>query len=240
MRDVAVCSAIEALSSAAFSCEQAAHSHRTRTRPAQGSAREGALPTISDDRTSTSKRCRDRMFPALDPLDRTTPLHRSISLSRLKAFQSQRFPNSCQESTSERHSPSFSPSLVPAASDPGIFPGERSASMTGVLQANVLIEHQFSRIFPIFPRSLARCSSRAPSPHPATIAWPGTPILQHCAALLFRHSQNLLPKSPQSMRKKRFSEPSENAPLGFGSGALSRRCAQECPEGNSGKHTKEK
>jgi hypothetical protein len=36
--------------------------------------------------------------------------------------------------------------------------------------------------------------------------------------------------------RKRFSEPSEKAPLGLGSGAHSRRCAQECPEGNPGKY----
>jgi hypothetical protein len=61
-----------------------------------------------------------------------------------------------------------------------------------------------------------------------------------CTALLFRLSENLFGKTPHRARTKRFSEPSENAPLGLGSGAHSRRFAQECPEGNPGKYTKEK
>ena len=115
-----------------------------------------------------------------------------------------------------------------------------SASSTGTVQADVSIERQFSSIFPAHPRSLARCFSRAPSPHHATIAWPGTPILRHGTALLFRLSENLFDKSPHKTRTKRFSEPSENAPFGLGSGAHSRRFAQECPEGDPGKYTKEK
>jgi len=95
----------------------------------------------------------------------------------------------------------------------------------GTLQKAVSIAPQFSRIFPTFPRSLARCLSRA---------------LRHGAALLFRLSENLFGKAPHRTRTKRFSEPSENAPLGLGSGALSRRFAQECPEGNPGKYKQEK
>jgi hypothetical protein len=52
----------------------------------------------------------------------------------------------------------------------------------------------------------------------------------------FRLSENLFGKSPHRTRTKRFPEPSEKAPLGLGSGAHSRRVAQECPEGNPGKY----
>jgi len=99
------------------------------------------------------------------------------------------------------------------------------APSIGALQTDVSIERQFSRIFPAHPRSLARCLSRA---------------RRHGTALLFRLSENLFGKSPHRTRTKRFSEPSENAPFGLGSGAHSRRFAQECPEGNPGKYTKEK
>ena len=114
------------------------------------------------------------------------------------------------------------------------------ATSTCALQTDVSIERQFSRIFPAHPRSLARCLSHAPSPHHATTAWPGTPILRHGTALLFRLSENLFGTTPHRTRTKRFSEPSENAPFGLGSGAHSRRFAQECPEGNPGKYIKEK
>lgn len=100
-----------------------------------------------------------------------------------------------------------------------------SASSTGILQADVSIERQFSRIFPAHPRSLARCLSRA---------------RRRGTALLFRLSENLFAKSPHRTRTKRLPEPSENAPFGLGNGAHSRRFAQECPEGNPGKYTKEK
>jgi hypothetical protein len=96
-----------------------------------------------------------------------------------------------------------------------------SASSTRALLQDVSIERQFSRISPTFPRSLARCFSRAQ---------------RRCAALLFRLSQNLFDTSPHRARTKRFSEPSEKAPLDLGSGAPSRRFAQECPEGNPGKY----
>ena len=53
---------------------------------------------------------------------------------------------------------------------------------------------------------------------------------RHCAALLFRPSENLFAKNPQRARqRKRFSEPSEKAPLGLGSGLLSRPPGV-CPE----------
>ncbi len=101
-----------------------------------------------------------------------------------------------------------------------------SASSTGHLQADVSIEHQFSRIFPCSPSVTRVGATPAPS--------------GNCAALLFRLSENLFGKSPHRTRTKRFSEPSEKAPLGLGSGTHSRRFAQECPEGNPGKYTKEK
>jgi hypothetical protein len=99
---------------------------------------------------------------------------------------------------------------------------EAYASLSRDRQTDVSLERHLSRIFPCLTRSLARCLSRA---------------LRHGTALLrlrrpkgFRLSENLFGKSPHRTRTKRFSEPSEKAPFGLGSGAHSRRFAQECPE----------
>ena len=96
------------------------------------------------------------------------------------------------------------------------------------LSTGVLRERQFSRISPAYPRSLARCWSRA---------------LRHGAALLRpcgRPAGFGFQKIFCAKNAKTFSESSEKAPLGLGSGALSRRFAQECPEGNPGKFKQEK
>jgi len=77
------------------------------------------------------------------------------------------------------------------------------------------------RIFPAHPRSLA------------SVLIPRPAARRDSAFSAFRKS---LRQKRNDRRKKRFSEPSENASLGLGSGAHSRRFAQECPEGNPGKY----
>jgi hypothetical protein len=99
---------------------------------------------------------------------------------------------------------------------------ESYASLSRYLQTDVSVERHLSRIFPCLTRSLARCLSRARR-H-------GTALLRLCRPKGFRLSENLFGKSPHRTRTKRFSEPSEKAPFGLGSGAHSRRFAQECPE----------
>jgi hypothetical protein len=108
-----------------------------------------------------------------------------------------------------------------------------------VLHADVSIERHLSRIFPAHPRSLASVlvprhitpSRKERGPRPRFC---GT------ARLCFFGFQKIFSAELQERRKKRFSEPSENASLGLGSGAPSRRFAQECPEGNPGKSKQEK
>ena len=94
----------------------------------------------------------------------------------------------------------------------------------GALQTGISIERQFSRIFPAHPRSLASVLI----PRPAARRGSASHSVRPCG---FRLSKNLC-----ATTAKRFSEPSEKAPLGLGSGAHSRRFAQECPEGNPGKY----
>jgi hypothetical protein len=90
------------------------------------------------------------------------------------------------------------------------------------LHASVSVQRHLSRIFPAFPRSLASVLI----PRPAATA-----------RLCFFGFQKIFSTTSRNERgKKRFSEPSENASLGLGSGAHSRRFAQECPEGNPGKY----
>jgi len=118
------------------------------------------------------------------------------------------------------HSLPLQPEAWPAAANGSVATRSQRRPCGDGLQQSVSIERHLSRIFPAHPRSLAQCLSRA---------------LRHGTALLFRLSENLFSKSPHRTRTKRFSEPSENAPFGLGSGAHSRRFAQECPEGNPGK-----
>jgi hypothetical protein len=99
---------------------------------------------------------------------------------------------------------------------------ESYASLSRHLQTDVSVERHLSRIFPCLTRSLARCLSRARR-H-------GTALLRLRRPKGFRLSENLFGKPPHRTRTKRFSEPSEKAPFGLGSGAHSRRFAQECPE----------
>ena len=77
------------------------------------------------------------------------------------------------------------------------------------------------RIFPAHPRSLASVLI----PRPAARR-----------DLLFRHSENLFGKSATTAERKDFPNLPKMRRLALGSGAHSRRFAQECPEGNPGKY----
>ncbi len=100
---------------------------------------------------------------------------------------------------------------------------ESDASLSRHLQTDVSVERHLSRIRPCLTRPLARCLSRALR----QLRGSALPLRAPCG---FRLSENLFGKTPHRTRTKRFSEPSEKAPLGLGSGAHSRRLAQECPE----------
>ena len=99
---------------------------------------------------------------------------------------------------------------------------ESNASLSRHLQTDVSVERHLSRIRPCLTRPLARCLSRALRQLRGSAS-----ASQPCG---FRLSENLFGKTPHRTRTKRFSEPSEKAPLGLWSGAHSRRFAQECPE----------
>jgi hypothetical protein len=108
---------------------------------------------------------------------------------------------------------------------------ESYASLSRHLQTDVSVERHLSRIRPCLTRSLARCLSRALRHGTALLRLttpsrnnrvPGTPMRRPKG---FRLSKNLFGKSPHRTRTKRFSEPSEKAPFGLGSGAHSRRFA---------------
>jgi hypothetical protein len=90
-----------------------------------------------------------------------------------------------------------------------------------VLHASVSVQRHPSSYFPCSP-SVTRFGAY---PEPC-----GT------ARLAFSAFRKSFRQKHNDCRKKRFSEPSENASLGLGSGAHSRRFAQECPEGNPGKY----
>jgi hypothetical protein len=90
-----------------------------------------------------------------------------------------------------------------------------------VLHASVSVKRHPSSYFPCSP-SVTRFGA---DPAPC-----GT------ARLAFSAFRKSFRQERKGRRKKRFSEPSENASLGLGSGAHSRRFAQECPEGNPGKY----
>jgi hypothetical protein len=96
----------------------------------------------------------------------------------------------------------------------------------GALQTGVYLERQFSRIFPAHPRSLARRFSRATSPRHAQTARRG-PRFCGLRASAF---PGLLPQ-PDALGPH-----SGKCSSCLGSGAHSRRFAQECPEGNPGKY----
>jgi hypothetical protein len=90
------------------------------------------------------------------------------------------------------------------------------------LQTSVSVERHPSRISPVFPSVTRFGADPAPCGNGATC---------------FFGFQKIFSTTSRNERgKKRFPEPSENASLGLGSGAHSRRFAQECPEDNPGKY----
>jgi hypothetical protein len=114
----------------------------------------------------------------------------------------------------------------------------------GALQTSVYLERQFSRIFPAHPRSLASVLF----PRPAARRVSASHCVRPCG---FRLSENLVCNE----RKKIFRTFRKRRRLALGSGAhshptthkscvgdpgISRRFAQECPEGNPGKFKQEK
>jgi hypothetical protein len=110
------------------------------------------------------------------------------------------------------------------------------------LQQSVSIERHLSRIFPAHPRSLTRCCSRARRHSAFCFAW-----ASRQKRMTRRNGWPMRPagfgfqKIFCAKNAKRFPEPSEkDTPTALGSGAHSRRVAQECPEGNPGKSKQEK
>jgi hypothetical protein len=76
---------------------------------------------------------------------------------------------------------------------------------------------------------------------PSVTRFGADPALCGTARLCFFGIQKIFSaRAGAERRKKRFSEPSENASLGTWERGTSRRFAQECPEGNSGKYKQEK
>ena len=96
------------------------------------------------------------------------------------------------------------------------------------LQTIVSIERHLSHIFPAHPRSLASVHS----PRPAALRVSALAI----AALWV----SAFRKSFVQRTQKDFPNLPKKTPLDLGSGAHSRRFAQECPEGNPGKYEQEK
>ena len=97
----------------------------------------------------------------------------------------------------------------------------------GALQTGIPVERQFSRIFPAHPRSLA--SVLIPRPAARRVS------ASHCVRPAGFGFQKIFVQRTQ----KDFPNLPKKTPLGLGSGAHSRRFAQECPEGNSGKFKQE-
>jgi hypothetical protein len=100
------------------------------------------------------------------------------------------------------------------------------------LQQSVSIERHLSRIFPAHPRSLARCCSRARRHSAFCFAW-----ASRQKRMTRRNGWPMRPagfgfqKIFCAKNAKRFPKPSEkDTPTALGSGAHSRRVAQECPE----------
>ena len=100
---------------------------------------------------------------------------------------------------------------------------ESGAFLSRHPRTSVCVKRHLSRIFPCLTRSLASVLI----PRPAAAARLCFALRAPCG---LRLSENLFGKTPHRTRTKRFSEPSAKAPLGLGSGAHSRRFAQECPE----------
>ncbi len=94
----------------------------------------------------------------------------------------------------------------------------------GALQTSVSIERQFSRIFPAHPRSLASVLIPRPAARRVSASHSVRPAGFGFQKIFVQRTQKDFPNLPKK------------TPLGLGSGAHSRRFAQECPEGNPGKY----
>ena len=117
----------------------------------------------------------------------------------------------------------------------------RTRPAASTLQTIAVVESQFSWTFPAHPRSLASvliprpAARRVSASHgPELLKTVGVDVLVH-APFGFRLSKNLC-----ATNAKDFPNLPKKTPLDLGSGAHSRRFAQECPEGNTGKSNKEK
>jgi hypothetical protein len=114
---------------------------------------------------------------------------------------------------------------------------ESNASLSRHLPTDVSVERHLSRIRPCLTRPLARCLSRATSPHRTKNVRRGPRFCGSCAALLRLRRpsgfgfQKIFSANLRTERgRKHFPNLPKKTPLGLGSGAHSRRFAQECPE----------
>jgi hypothetical protein len=94
----------------------------------------------------------------------------------------------------------------------------------GALQTSVYLERQFSRIFLAHPRSLASVLTPRPAARRVSASHCVRPVGFGFQKIFVQRTQKDFPNLPKK------------TPLGLGSGAHSRRFAQECPEGNPGKY----
>jgi hypothetical protein len=100
-------------------------------------------------------------------------------------------------------------------------------------QQGVSVERHLSRIFPAHPRSLARCLSRARRHSAFCFALSGA--LRVWVSKQKSPAQHARGCGPYG-RDFSSEPPQKDTPSALGSGAHSRRFAQECPEGNPGKY----
>ncbi len=130
---------------------------------------------------------------------------------------------------------------------------ESNASLSRPLQTDVSVERHLSRIFPCLTRPLARCLSRAPSPHRTKTVRRGPRFCGNCAALLCTACaprgfgfQKIFSANLRTERgRKDFPNLPKKRRLALGAGHIhhpntqrprvrgprySRRFTQECPE----------
>jgi hypothetical protein len=186
------------------------HMQTTRARISQSRREAGHLFTLA--------------APTLEPCDSPftpSPRYRSF------AWQD------AEDNTDHRrawftHSPPLQPDTWQAAANGSLVARLQRRPFGDGLQQRVSIERHLSRISPAHPRSLARCFSRARR-HSAF-------CFGFAALMGFGFQKIFCAKSAKKIsRTFRKSTPSA-----LGSGAHSRRFAQECPEGNPGKSKQEK
>jgi hypothetical protein len=116
---------------------------------------------------------------------------------------------------------------------------ESYASLSRHLKTDVSVERHLSRIFPCLTRSLARCLSRARRHlafcfalhHPITQqSRAGDPGFRAPCGSGFPKKKSPCGCGPKNGRDFFFGASAESTPAALGSGAHSRRFAQECPE----------